>query len=165
VRQRSRWVTVVAVGVDHGLGCERVAKVVQTRACTGPGRQTSVLHQLVKCTLSGVHGERGAFLRDEHGTFGSGAEPAPGRAAEIIGQRVTRTRIQPDHAVTPELRVSDQDDSLVQIDITDREPHGFTDAHSRDCEQPDQRRHRCRAQRGEQLMRCRHQDPDVVERV
>ena len=64
--------------------------------------------------------------------------------AEITGQRVTRTRIEPDHALTPELRVSDQDDSLVQIDIADREPHGFPNAHSRDREQPDQSRHRCR---------------------
>jgi hypothetical protein len=67
--------------------------------------------------------------------------------------------------LTPELRVSDQDDSPVQIDIADREPHCFADAHSRDREQPDQRRHRCRTQRGEQLLSCRHQSPDVVERV
>jgi hypothetical protein len=63
--------------------------------------------------------------------------------------------------LTPELRVSDQDDSLVQIDIADREPHSFPDAHSRDREQPDQRRHRCRTQRGEHLVSCRHQGPDV----
>jgi hypothetical protein len=105
------------------------------------------------------------FLRDQQGTLGSGAEPAPDRAAEITSQRITRTRIEPDHALTPELRVSDQDDSLVQIDIADREPHGFADAHSRDREQPDQRRHRRRTQWGEQLLSYRHQSPDVVERV
>jgi len=137
----------------------------QTRAGTGPNRQTSVLHHLVKCTSSGVLVDRGAFLRDEQGTLGSGAEPAPDRDAEIPSQRVTRTRIKPNHALTPELRVSDQDDSLVQIDIADREPHGFPDAHSRDREQPDQSRHRCRTQWGEQLVGCRHQSPDVVERV
>src|SRR6185312_7464731 len=102
VRAGSRF---VAVGVDHGLGRERVAKVVQTWAGTGPRRQTSVLHQLVKCTLSGVLVDRGAFLRDEQGTLGSGAEAAPVRAAEITSQRVTRTRIEPDHALAPELRV------------------------------------------------------------
>src|SRR4029077_17069851 len=105
---------------------------MQTRAGTGPRRQTSVLHHLVKCTSSGVLVDRGAFLRDEQGTLGSGAEPAPDRDAEIPSQRGTRTRIKPNHALTPELRVSDQDDSLVQIDIADREPHSFPDAHSRD---------------------------------
>lgn len=164
-RQRSSWITAIAVGVDHGLSRERVAKVVQTRAGTGPRRQTSVLHHLVKCTSSGVLVDRGAFLRDEQGILGSGAKPAPGRDAEITGQRVTRTRLEPDHALTPELRVSDQDDSLVQIDIADREPDGFPNAHSRNREQPDQSRHRCRTQWGEQLVSCRHQSPDVVERV
>ena len=98
---------------------------MQTRAGTGPNRQTSMLHHLVKCTLSGVLGDHGAFLRDEHGTLGSDAEPASDRDAEIPSQRVTRTRIKSDHALTPELRVGDQDDSLVQIDIADREPHSF----------------------------------------
>ena len=88
------------------------------------------------------------------------------RDAEITSQRVTRTRVEPDHALTPELRVSDQDDSLVQIDIADREPHSFPMRIPVTASSPSIRVVIVAAARwGEQLVGCRHQSPDVVERV
>jgi hypothetical protein len=60
------------------------------------------------------------------------------------------------------LRVGDQDDALVQVEIGDgEEPQSLTDPHPGDCHHPDQRLHRGRTQRGEQLLGRPHHGLDV----
>jgi|SRR6185437_7985130 hypothetical protein len=142
-----------------------MAEVVQARTGARTNRQTSVTDHLVERALSGVLVDGSALPCDEHRVVASGAEAVPDRVAEITGQRVARAPIEPDHALTAELRVSDQDDSVVQIDIADGKPDGLSDAYPRDREQSDQGLHRRRTQRGEQLLSRPHKSPDVVGRV